>query len=513
MYWAVANDCLALVQGCIRVDKSILQMKSEGANWLHIAASHKSSKVIPFLSKAGVYEMATNLITPMHSSAGCGSLETAEELFKLDLANRLSHDSGVSEMEHELMMQHFNSTWTELSAGGGGNYMKPRCAIKYPNQSLNNAVGGQRPKQNMLYMALYTDFAWAKMPYLGFGTYEGSSGSHKDSADIQRKGIDESIQSRRLRRINHRRMTLDQYYYSVLINTDTRDRDQVLSKFIDPDNKRTSGTNNRFHVLTPGGQDRRILMVDELWFWVVDEKTLITATTEKERNNLLLETIKRNLTGDETMSRFAQPRSIHLFIEQVLGIATGFFEWPTVGLKIPLDVFRESIRKVANAEAGLFKIFRDALEAERGQHESLNRAGHAVKVMPSNTYHIISSETTLLEIIRDIRDELRILSSLADDQDAVWKQMSPVYTANGKLQYYYLYTPADAKRDLEGLIAEAETVHDSQINLFLDLRQKQASIKEAEFGRIQANDSARQSNSILIFTIVTIIFVSGTLNY
>ncbi|KAH7166704.1 hypothetical protein DER46DRAFT_659338 [Fusarium sp. MPI-SDFR-AT-0072] len=247
-------------------------------------------------------------------------------------------------------------------------------------------------------------------------------------------------------------------------------------------------------------------MVDQLWFWVVEEKTLITATTKKEPDNLLLETIKRNLTGGETRSRFAQPRSIHIFIEQILGITTGLFEWPTVGLKTPLDVFRESIRKVlrsANAEAELFKNFRDALEAERGQqHESLNRAGYAVKVMPSNPYHIISSETTLLEMIRDIRDELRILSSLADDQDAVWKQMSPVYTANGKLQYYYLYTPADAKRDLEDLIVEAET-----INLLLDLRQKQASIKEAEFGRIQANDSARQSDSILIFTIATVIFL------
>ncbi|KAI7771942.1 hypothetical protein LZL87_006218 [Fusarium oxysporum] len=222
-------------------------------------------------------------------------------------------------------------------------------------------------------------------------------------------------------------------------------------------------------------------MVDQLWFWVVEEKTLITATTKKEPDNLLLETIKRNLTGGETRSRFAQPRSIHMFIEQILGITTGLFEWPT-----------------ANAEAELFKNFRDALEAERGQqHESLNRAGYAVKVMPSNPYHIISSETTLLEMIRDIRDELRILSSLADDQDAVWKQMSPVYTANGKLQYYYLYTPADAKRDLEDLI----------INLLLDLRQKQASIKEAEFGRIQANDSARQSDSILIFTIATVIFL------
>ncbi|CVL12382.1 uncharacterized protein FPRN_03588 [Fusarium proliferatum] len=427
-------------------------------------------------------------------------LPVAEMHLMRDLANRLSHDSGVSEMDHELMMQHFNSSWTELSAGGGGSYMKPRCAIKYTNKPLNNSAAGQRPKQNMPYLALY-------MPYLGFGTYEGSSSSHKFSSDMQRKGIYESIQSRRLRRINHRRMTLDQYYYSVLTDTDRRDRDQVLSKFIDAGNKQTLGTNNSSYDPMPGRQDRRILMVDQLWLWVVDEKTLITATTEKEPDNFLVETIRKNLTGGETRSRFAQPQSIHMFIEQILGITTGFFEWPIVGLKTPLDVFRESIRKVANDEAELFKVFHEALEAERGQqHDSAHRAGHAVKVMPSNPYHIISPETTLLEKIRDIRDELRILSTLADDQNAVWKQMLPSYTANGKLRYYYLYTPADAKHDLAGSIAEAETAHDS-INLLLDLRQKQASIKEAEFGRIQANDSARQSNSILIFTIVTIIFL------
>ncbi|KAF4493956.1 RSB1-integral membrane transporter [Fusarium agapanthi] len=301
-----------------------------------------------------------------------------------------------------------------------------------------------------------------------------------------------------------RHITLDQCYYSVLTNTDTRDRDQVLSKFIEPDNKQTSGTNNSFHDPTPGGQGGRILMVDQRWFWVVDE-----TTTEKEPDSLLVETIKRSLTGGETRSRFTQPQSIHMFIEQNLGITTRFFEWPIVGLRTPLDVFRESIRTVANDEAKLFKVFRNALEAERAQHNSPHRAGHAVQVMPSNPYHIISDETTFLEKIRDIRDELRILNTLADDQDAVWKQMSSIYRANGKLQCYYLYTPADAKNDLTGSIAEAETAHDS-INLLLDLRQKQASIKEAEFGRSQAINSARQSNSILIFTIVTIIFVNGT---
>ncbi|OJJ37960.1 hypothetical protein ASPWEDRAFT_472784 [Aspergillus wentii DTO 134E9] len=53
---------------------------------------------------------------------------------------------------------------------------------------------------------------------------------------------------------------------------------------------------------------------------------------------------------------------------------------------------------------------------------------------------------------------------------------------------------------------EADMVQNS-INTLLDLRQKQASIKEAEFGRLQANDTVRQSNTIMVFTIVTIIFL------
>ena len=41
-----------------------------------------------------------------------------------------------------------------------------------------------------------------------------------------------------------------------------------------------------------------------------------------------------------------------------------------------------------------------------------------------------------------------------------------------------------------------------QINTLLDLRQKQASIT-------QANDTAKQSNTIFVFTIITIVFVSN----
>jgi len=77
-----------------------------------------------------------------------------------------------------------------------------------------------------------------------------------------------------------------------------------------------------------------------------------------------------------------------------------------------------SISYQANTKAKLFEDFRDAFEAERGQQsESLNRAGH-MSVISSNPHHIVSSETTLLEKLRHIRDEW-ILSSLTSEQTMV----------------------------------------------------------------------------------------------
>lgn len=69
---------------------------------------------------------------------------------------------------------------------------------------------------------------------------------------------------------------------------------------------------------------------------------------------------------------------------------------------------------------------------------------------PQSRSHIISAETKLLDESRDIRDELRILRSLAEDQDVVWKQ------ALSDLQYYHPCTPADVKKDLDEMLSEAE---------------------------------------------------------
>ena len=62
----------------------------------------------------------------------------------------------------------------------------------------------------------------------------------------------------------HEEMTLDQFYYSTLSETETRsrDKDQVLSRYLSPANE--SQTSER---------SKTILVVHQLWLFVIDEST------------------------------------------------------------------------------------------------------------------------------------------------------------------------------------------------------------------------------------------------
>jgi hypothetical protein len=56
----------------------------------------------------------------------------------------------------------------------------------------------------------------------------------------------------------HIRRTLDQYYYTTSSDTADRDKDQVLSR-------RTRHRGNSINHTT------KVLMVDQLWLWILDE--------------------------------------------------------------------------------------------------------------------------------------------------------------------------------------------------------------------------------------------------
>lgn len=61
----------------------------------------------------------------------------------------------------------------------------------------------------------------------------------------------------------HIRRTLDQSFYHH-INTEMRDNDQVIHRF-------------QKEILEHGDETSKILMVDQLWMWVIGEKMVVTA--------------------------------------------------------------------------------------------------------------------------------------------------------------------------------------------------------------------------------------------
>lgn len=113
-----------------------------------------------------------------------------------------------------------------------------------------------------------------------------------------------------------------------------------------------------------------------------------------------------------------------------------------------------------------------------------------------NPYENILDETRLLEEIKDVLDELNILKALAQDQERVdnaWKRVAT------KVKISRAVSASEIKTEVESMIEDAKSVQ-GDINSLLDLKQKEAGIVEAQATR-------RQSDTVMTFTIVTIIFV------
>lgn len=118
------------------------------------------------------------------------------------------------------------------------------------------------------------------------------------------------------------------------------------------------------------------------------------------------------------------------------------------------------------------------------------------KSTSENPYERIDDETNVLHEIKDILDELNILKSLAHDQDNVVSQLGKIGS-----QAKSKFALSEVSNDIQGMVRDAISIQ-TDINTLLDLKQKKAGIVEAQATR-------SQSDTVMSFTVVTIIFVSA----
>ncbi|KAM7213702.1 hypothetical protein V8F06_010901, partial [Rhypophila decipiens] len=172
-----------------------------------------------------------------------------------------------------------------------------------------------------------------------------------------------------------------------------------------------------------------------------------------------------------------------------------------------LELYNKAIGKLADAEASRFQQFSDQVKLEReSTHESKQQELD------------ISEDITLLEQIKDIRDELNIFLVIFSDQEKVlgdlckfrlWKDqiLSSASPPDGEQYLFY-----SSQRITRAYIAEVKRMDkraeetSKALKDLLDLKQKQANVKEARWAREQAFEATRQGNTLVVFTLVTIVF-------
>jgi Mg2+ and Co2+ transporter CorA len=328
----------------------------------------------------------------------------------------------------------------------------------------------------------------------------------------------------------HCRRTLDQYGYPSLRDIEARDNDQVLYKKTRP--TKSSGDNfqgtstetatltakklrsvhhrKKSKMLDPG--TACVLMVDQLWCWVVSEDVVLTFFAPKEKGEYnngshmqadVLANIRKDINGDyavqvDDVYDFAALTTAHCI--------RALLENDDPMLQV-FRVFEEYISELTEDQVKSFKQFRDTHRVE----ELSVRKGNPIPQFLDNSKDL----NNLLEL-RDIEDELTTIKKLLQEQHRIVTDMLEQYrvlnkqTGKGQMGLSILmeldHTMEIYEDQVKAMLESSDNAQESYQQL-LDMKQKHSNIIEAHLAREQTETAAEQSRSVMIFTVTTIVFL------
>ncbi|KAK4103317.1 hypothetical protein N658DRAFT_308880 [Parathielavia hyrcaniae] len=427
-------------------------------------------------------------------------------------------------------------------------FMEPSCKFHdiqgYSEQALESRdVSGPQRRPNQPPVSIV-------LPYLNWESFERVEVLHQHRLsrtvpDKAEDGDGDGIHPVTL----HQRRTLDQFYYSGLQDTRTRDAGQTVSKWT---GKSHIGKNGR----TKAEPTSLVVMVDQLWLWILDDGSLLSFFPS---GDCQYRGQDNDDFADFYSSVLGRVRSCHdvydLAALMVNQSAIVLFEQENKKFADLLGIYQWAIGNKAARQSEQFEAFG-------------RRPESAIPSAPS------SSDTTELSLtvdVADILDELNMLAAVLESQREVMMSLRTVLKAlnvkpvqpqggagqepseielmvtqthlgvvnvaagpsSGKLSMRLQQvhegtlnissvgdTTAtvagiggqagifleEAGRELQQtmngvrrLKADAETTHKMLLDL-LDLKQKAASLHEAR-------SSTKQGRAVMLFTIVTIIFL------
>ncbi|KAF4160751.1 hypothetical protein CNMCM6069_007536 [Aspergillus lentulus] len=323
----------------------------------------------------------------------------------------------------------------------------------------------------------------------------------------------------------HLRRTLDQFGYPNLRSTTARDDDQMLwkrtRKSINLKDEIGESVRLESDSSVPDVfEDGKVLMVDQLWLWILDQRTVVTffpnqeATTSEARlyeQANLHNSIYNELNGD-LARRFETAGDLAALIVQ--HAVTVLLDRTLHHDLQVLRIFEESISILTESVTKSFKRFRSrGFTINPAQHNKTadgrtmteaERDERDIRVARQNREDL----SALLEL-RDIMDELGTIMKVLEQQTTTVKTMARYFADRGYGKVFVEASLArlDEYRNQVQEMRENTILAQKAVENLLDLKQKQANVDESRLARWEAEVTQTQSRSVMVFTIFTVIFL------
>ncbi|RYP58456.1 hypothetical protein DL769_008947 [Monosporascus sp. CRB-8-3] len=336
----------------------------------------------------------------------------------------------------------------------------------------------------------------------------------------------------------HIRRTLDQFYYIGMEDTESRDTKQVVQRYaVKGFDKIDKNQNDQL-------LQSKLIMVDQLWLWILGESTLITSFPQgwgrangpkddcdgvlEQIQSYLRKSIRNPITSVDALASVIIKECTRVF---------GRFQVPKPELQF-LDFFDASISDVADRHSKIYakldvgwddeedfvktgqKNQEDKSKKEKKKEtKKAKQKAKQKRGLKGSQLHI-DQEVELLVEIQDIRDELNIIKMVLDDQHSVLtvpdSEDNRKSAKSKKHILHATFPDVDGKsvdshvnvnrKTIEHMISRAGDVYNAIYHL-IDLKQKQANITEARYARKEAKSAAKEGRTILALTIVNMIFL------
>ncbi|KAH8802534.1 hypothetical protein F5884DRAFT_738128 [Xylogone sp. PMI_703] len=363
------------------------------------------------------------------------------------------------------------------------------------------------------------------MPYLTFADHTDQKLKEHNNKlaeiyalkQVENSKKDSDREARKNGKILHRSRTLDQFYYHSLKDTKHRDKNQVVTRYINKKEKKNeSEEQNKSEAKGQPPRKNVILRVDQVWLWVIDDKTIISCSSSRldDRYDPVMEGIYGDIK-DAKRRRKAQPTPIS--VDEMSKFITNFcinlIDKDTYKLERDelsvRQIFANTLDMTADEESFLFNSFDKRIRTKleritRGEKKS-NEEQHEDQ---KKEYESIKKAMDLLLEVKDIRDELSILNYLLIQQQSVWEKLLELpikdYSASKEAEKWK--GPGLALKDIAKMDKFARSIQDS-VNSLLALEQNEVNISEAETSRELSQETIKQGRTLMVFTIITIIFL------